>query len=96
MECDAKRLDHPDGGFTCSVLGDVKGIVLVWDDSPYKQTLKIPECNASVACKKGLFGEKHIFNCCMAGKFEVHPRKAETLKKQIESFREFEEDQKLT
>ena len=72
MNCDAQKLNHPDGGFTCSILGDTTGANWVWEQSPYKEEILNPHvCDAEFIRKKGLFGEKCIFNCWIMGKFQV-------------------------
>lgn len=72
MKCDAKKLNSPEGGFTCSILGDTVGADWLWDKSPYKEKIKeSPECDANFIRKKGLFGEKCIFSCWIMGNFKV-------------------------
>jgi len=72
MQCDAKKLDGHDGGFSCSVLGDTVGANWLWDKSPYKEKIQCPPvCDANLAYKRGLFGKKTVFSCWVMGSFKV-------------------------
>jgi len=72
QKCDARKIDHPEGGFTCSILGDTIGANWLWEISPYKEEfIDSPECTATFSRKKGLFGEKCFFSCWVMGEFRV-------------------------
>ena len=84
-ERDAKKLDIPEQGFNCSILGDTIGMDIFYDKSPQKDRLKeCPECDASISTKKGLFRKKHIFECWIMGKFKVS-NNVEDLEKKLKS-----------
>ena len=87
MKCDAKKLNHPEGGFTCSILGDTLGADWLWQESPYKEKiLNPPDCDAIFTRKKGIFGETCVFSCWIMGKFKVKD-KAKELENKVKSKR---------
>jgi hypothetical protein len=53
MKCDAKKLNAPGSGFTCSILGDTVGADWLWEQSPQREKINnSPECDANVIRKK--------------------------------------------
>ena len=73
QNCDAKKLNRPEGGFTCSILGENIGANWLWEESPYKEEIvDSPKCNANFIRERSIFWEKCFFSCWVMGKFRVH------------------------
>jgi len=85
MKCDAQKIDHPGGGFSCSILGETLGANWLWEDAPYKEQIQNPPpCDACLKQKTTLFGKKQFFSCWVMGEFKVL-KNQEALSSKIQS-----------